>query len=162
MKKAPEDIAVIALTSRAKDAGPCSRVGTLLDDPMILVGSNHADIKSFTLTLSHVAGTKRGQGRGSFVNSVTSLVDRFYVDVLRNLKNWSASPPSPTEAPKADAQEVFPPQVGAELPSLGMAEASSDSLLPSGSADHASGLVEEVGSPSDFSAGLADEAASPW
>lgn len=83
---------------------------------MLLVDNPQADIKSFTLTLNHTAGTKRGQGRGSFVSSVTSLVDRFYVDALQYLKVWSAPPPRPKQAPGADAQEVAPPGVAESEP----------------------------------------------
>jgi hypothetical protein len=35
---------------------------------------------------SQPAGTKRGQGKGSFVSSVTSLVDQFYAEVAQLLK----------------------------------------------------------------------------
>ena len=76
---------------------------------MILVENPQADIRSFTLTLNHAAGTKRGQGRGSFVSSVTGLVDKFYIDALQYLKVWSAPPPRPKQAPEADAQEIAPP-----------------------------------------------------
>ena len=38
-------------------------------------------------------GTKRGRGRGSFIDSVLSATDTFYADVLQYLKAWSAAPP---------------------------------------------------------------------
>lgn len=38
-------------------------------------------------------GTKRGRGRGSFIDSVLGATDTFYVDVLQHLKAWSAAPP---------------------------------------------------------------------
>jgi hypothetical protein len=52
-----------------------------------------------TVTLSQPAGTKRGQGKGSFVGFVASLVDRFYEEVLQSLKAWNPAPPRvrPTE-----------------------------------------------------------------
>lgn len=109
LKDAPDELLIIATSARAKDSGPCHPLGALRETPMLLVENPQADIKSFTLTLNHAAGTKRGQGRGSFVSSVTSLVDRFYVDVMQYLKNWSAPPPRPKQAPQADAQEVEPP-----------------------------------------------------
>lgn len=38
-------------------------------------------------------GTKRGRGRGSFIDSVPDGTDTFYADVLQHLKAWSATPP---------------------------------------------------------------------
>jgi hypothetical protein len=38
-------------------------------------------------------GSKRGQGRGSFVSSVLDLLDTFYESVMQQLKAWSAPPP---------------------------------------------------------------------
>lgn len=38
-------------------------------------------------------GSKRGRGRGSFIDSVLDLVDTFYVDVVQHLKAWAAAPP---------------------------------------------------------------------
>lgn len=110
LKGAPDDLLVTATSVRARDSGPCHPLGAVRDNPMILVENPQAEIKSFTLTLNHSAGTKRGQGKGSFVSSVTSLVDRFYVEVLQYLKNWSAPPPRPKKTPQADAQEVEPPR----------------------------------------------------
>ena len=110
LKDAPDDLLVIATSVRARDSGPCHPLRDVRDNPMLLVENPQADIKSFTLMLNHAAGTKRGQGKGSFVSSVTSLVDRFYVEVLQYLKNWSAPPPRPKETPQADAQEIEPPQ----------------------------------------------------
>jgi hypothetical protein len=38
-------------------------------------------------------GTKRGRGRGAFIDSVLTAVDAFYGNVLGDLKTWSATPP---------------------------------------------------------------------
>jgi hypothetical protein len=122
LKDAPDDLLVIATSARAKDSGPCHPLGVIRDNPMILVENPQADIRSFTLTLNHAAGTKRGQGRGSFVSSVTSLVDTFYIDALQYLKVWSAPPPRPKQAPEADSQEI--------APRVAQDEPTSDLLVP--------------------------------
>jgi hypothetical protein len=110
LKDAPDDLLIIATSARAKDSGPCHSLAALREDPMRLVENPQADIRSFTMTLNHAAGTKRGQGRGSFVESVTNLVNRFYADVMLSLKVWAPPPPRPKQAPQADAQEVEPPR----------------------------------------------------
>jgi len=38
-------------------------------------------------------GTKRGQGRGSFVTSVLDLLDGFYGEVVQGIKPWAGAPP---------------------------------------------------------------------
>jgi hypothetical protein len=109
LKEAPDDLLITATSARSRAAGPSHPLSALRGAPTLLVEDSQADIKSFSLTLNHAAGTKRGQGRGSFVSSVTSLVDRFYAEVILNLKSWSAPPPRPKDVPQADAQEIEPP-----------------------------------------------------
>jgi hypothetical protein len=117
LKDAPDNLLVVATSTRTRDSGPSHSLGALRDSPMLLVENPQADIRAFTLTLNHTAGTKRGQGRGSFVSSVTGLVDTFYIEVVQYLKTWSAPPPRPKEAPEADAQEVTPPGIAdGEIP----------------------------------------------
>ncbi len=105
LKAAPPALQVVANVARAKTAGRTHALSALNDDPKVIVESPHADIRSFTLTLSQGAGTKRGQGKGSFVSSVTSLVDSFYVEVVQPLKPWRPPAPKPkaTAAPSEDA-----------------------------------------------------------
>ena len=43
--------------------------------------------------MSSTLGTKRGRGRGSFIDSVLTAVDGFYAEVLGSLRAWSAAPP---------------------------------------------------------------------
>jgi hypothetical protein len=112
IKDAPADLMVVASTARAKDGGPCHPLGGLWESPMLLAEDPKAEIRSFTLTLSHAAGTKRGKTAGSFVVSVTNLVDRFYTEVIQHLRLWSAPAPKPKQVPEADAQEV---QIPAEV-----------------------------------------------
>lgn len=109
LKDAPKDLMITASSARARDSGPSHPLHALDENPMLLVENPQADIRSFTVTLCHPAGGKRGQGKGSFVSSVTGLVDRFYAEVLLSLKVWSAPPPRPKSPPKEDAQEVEPP-----------------------------------------------------
>ena len=101
LKSAPPTLQVVANVARAKTAGKTFALSALLEDPKAILDGGNPDIRSFTLTLSQLAGTKRGQGRGSFVSSVTSLVDRFYVEVVQPLKAWSPPAPKPRSAPEA-------------------------------------------------------------
>lgn len=110
LKGAPRDLMVTATPAWARDSGPCIPISEAVEDPKRLIDNGRADIRSFTLTLSRPAGTKRGKISGSFVESVTALVDLFYVDVIRHLKAWSPPAPKPKDSNGDSAQEVEPPE----------------------------------------------------
>jgi len=90
---APTDLRVEAVVSRARQPGPNHTVAELLADPKRLGLDPAADLRSFRLTVSRSSGSKRGQGRGSFIGSVTALVDSFYADVVQSLKPWTPQAP---------------------------------------------------------------------
>jgi hypothetical protein len=106
LKDSPANLQVVASTARARDAGPSHALSKVQDDPKLPVEHAQADIRSFTLTLSQPAGTKRGQGRGSFVGSVTSLVNHFYADVVQYLKAWTPPAPKPKATTAEDGGKV--------------------------------------------------------
>jgi hypothetical protein len=93
LKDAPDDLRIDAVTAWSRGDGTAELLKTLRADPALLVADPKRDIRNFTLTLSKVAGTKRGQGRGSFVGGVLDLVDAFYRDVVQVLRPWTASAP---------------------------------------------------------------------
>jgi hypothetical protein len=115
LKAAPPTLQVVANVARAR-SGRSFALSALLEDPKVIVEQPNADIRSFTLTLSQTAGTKRGQGKGSFVSSVTSLVDQFYAEVVQPLKTWTARAPKPKAAPIEDLQSQAPAPVTALVP----------------------------------------------
>jgi hypothetical protein len=90
---ARDDVLVEATSARSRKPGAGVTLGALREDPKILIDDPLREIKSFTITMGTVAGTKRGQGRGSFVSSVLELCDLFYVDIIQNIKPWSPSAP---------------------------------------------------------------------
>lgn len=99
LKAAPPSLQVVANVARVKIPGRSFALSDLLADSKVIVESPQVDIRSFTLTSSQSAGTKRGQGKGSFVSSVTSLVDSFYAGVVQPLKAWTPPAPKPKAAP---------------------------------------------------------------
>lgn len=88
-----------ALHSRADTSALLKAVR---DKPEVLVEDPKRELRTFRIALSAPMGTKRGDGRGSFVTSVLDLLDDFYRSVVQNLKPWTAGPPKlrpePTEA----------------------------------------------------------------
>lgn len=116
------------------------------------------------LTLSAPMGTKRGQGRGSFVSSVLDLVDDFYRSVVQGLRPWAAVPPKlrPAEPGVSLAEEGVAPslvstslssQDGAEAVEAPPATASDDAESVSEAADSRAEEGRAVGDVADSHSG---------
>lgn len=93
LKNAPADLLINVAGSRVKEIGPAVRMDKLRADPDLLTSGVGFEVREFVLQLSGTAGTKRGQGKSSFVDSVLGLVYKFYDGVLQDLKPWT--PPAP-------------------------------------------------------------------
>jgi hypothetical protein len=61
--------------------------------------------------MTRSAGSNRGRGRGSFIDSVLDGIDDFYSVVLGNLRAWSAAPP------KLRERQPAPEDLDATVPS---------------------------------------------
>jgi hypothetical protein len=76
-----------------------ARIGTaellrrVRQDPAALVGDPSRELRAFRVAQFTTAGTKRGAGRGSFIDSVLDAIDAFYEQVIQNLKPWIPAPP---------------------------------------------------------------------
>ena len=129
---APGDLRIEAVVARARQAGPSCTATELAVDPKRLVVDPQADIRGFRLVVSRSSGSKRGQGRGSFIGSVTGLVDAFYGEVVQTLKPWSAPPPqvkAPTRPGTGPGTPTPLAQVEDDLPA-GHAEGGGTHLDP--------------------------------
>jgi hypothetical protein len=137
LRDAPEEVSIVATAARARDSGPCHPLSAVRDSPMLLLDNPQAEIRSFTVTMSHAAGTKRGQGRGSFVGSVTTTVDEFYEGVIQCLKPWAPAAPRPKLPPASGAQEVPAPTAGdpVGIPSEGKAPSVEAARPPDATSD---------------------------
>ena len=93
LKSAPEGARLEAFMVNARGSGATELLAKVREDSNALVADPKRDIKSFRVALSAPMGTKRGVGRGSFIDSTLDLVDSFYGDVVQHLKAWSAAPP---------------------------------------------------------------------
>jgi hypothetical protein len=59
----------------------------------VLIEDRTRELRRYVLHLTEPMGTKRGNGRGSFIASMIDLVDRFYTQVVQGLRPWT--PPAP-------------------------------------------------------------------
>lgn len=114
--KAPKALLIESWAAWARTPGPCHPITDVRQSPGVLFDDPKKELKSFTVRLSAVAGTKRGQGRGTFVGSVLTLADSFYEGVVQHLKPWT--PPAPSVKTRQDDDDVSPDDDGisGELP----------------------------------------------
>ncbi|MFX0594932.1 stress response protein [Melissospora conviva] len=112
---APPGLRVEAYAAYSR--GNCA-AGTLRDvqaDPAVLIGDSEKELRRFRVAQSKPAGTKRGAGRGSFIDSFLKNIDDFYEGVVQNLKPWL--PAAPRLRSPEDARPMEP--VAPSLPSSG-------------------------------------------
>lgn len=104
LKAAPDDVRVEATAVRSRGTGAAELLKVVREHPASLVEDPLRELKSFRVAQSVPLGTKRGRGRGAFIDSVPAAVDGFYGDVLQHLKAWSATPPK-----MRDPVDALPP-----------------------------------------------------
>lgn len=77
----------------ARGPGNAELLKVVRENPSAVVGDPAKELKSFRVAQSSAAGTKRGTGRGAFIDSFLGAIDDFYEQVLQNLKPWMPAPP---------------------------------------------------------------------
>jgi hypothetical protein len=101
LKDASDGVRIDACALHSR-AGTSALLKAVRDKPEVLIEDPKRELRTFRIALTAPMGTKRGEGRGSFITSVLDLLDEFYRSVVQNLKPWSAGPPKlrpePTEA----------------------------------------------------------------
>jgi hypothetical protein len=101
LKDASDGVRIDACALHSR-AGTSALLKAVRDKPEVLIEDPKRELRTFRIALSAPMGTKRGEGRGSFITSVLDLLDEFYRSVVQNLKPWTAGPPKlrpePTEA----------------------------------------------------------------
>ncbi|WGY03671.1 hypothetical protein QI633_07860 [Nocardioides sp. QY071] len=103
LKDAPGSLRIEASALNQRGPGAAELLSVVREDPALLVSDPTRELRSFTVAQSVSMGTKRGRGRGAFIDSVIDAVDNFYETVVQNIKAWSAAPPKFRE-------EVEPPR----------------------------------------------------
>jgi hypothetical protein len=93
LKNAPDGTRLEAFVAHARGSQAAELLSTVRENPASLVVDPSKELRSFRIAMSGTLGTKRGRGRGSFIDSVLSAVDGFYGEVLGTLRAWAAAPP---------------------------------------------------------------------
>lgn len=108
LKNAPEGARVECFVAHSRGSSAAELLRTVRETPAVLVADPVKDIRSFRVATSSALGTKRGRGRGAFIDSVLTAVDSFYAEVLGDLKAWAAAPPRLRQSPTVAAEGIEP------------------------------------------------------
>lgn len=106
LKNAPDSARVECFVAHSRGSSAAELLRTVRETPAVLVTDPAKDIRSFRIATSSTLGTKRGRGRGAFIDSVLAAVDSFYAEVLGDLKAWSAAPPKLRQPALTDVEDV--------------------------------------------------------
>lgn len=101
---AKDSLRVEAFLAHSRGPGAAELLGAVKGNPDLLVQDPKRELKTFRLATSVKLGSKRGRGRGAFIDTVLDAVDEFYRDVVQHLKTWRAAPPKMRELPVTDVE----------------------------------------------------------
>lgn len=93
LRNAPETVRIEAFVAHMRGQGQTDLLRVVREDPTVLVTDPQRELRSFRVAVTSATGSKRGRGRGTFIDSVLDAVDGFYGEVMQHLKAWSATPP---------------------------------------------------------------------
>jgi hypothetical protein len=110
LKDASDGVRVDAFALHSR-AGTSALLKEVRARPEVLIEDPKRELRSFRIALSAPMGTKRAEGRGSFVTSVLDLLDEFYRSVVQNLKPWAAGAPKLRPEPTDVAEPGVAPQL---------------------------------------------------
>jgi hypothetical protein len=110
LKNAPGTTRVECFNAHSRGSSAAELLAAVRESPASLVTDPGRDIRTFRVATSGALGTKRGRGRGSFIDSVLAGVDNFYAEVLQDLKAWAAAPPKmrPSSPPEPTGEPTTP------------------------------------------------------
>jgi hypothetical protein len=76
------------------------------DKAAVLVTDPAREFRAFRVAATSPMGTKRGTGRGAFIDGVLTAVDGFYESVVQQLRPWAAKAPRLPEGGRSATEEA--------------------------------------------------------
>lgn len=108
LRNAPDTIRVEAFAMHARGAGTAELLHKVRAEPNVLISDPKRELRGFRIAQFTLAGSKRGTGRGAFIDSVLGATDDFYEQVIQNLKPWMPAPPRLRSADEVQPTEPVP------------------------------------------------------
>jgi len=109
LKNAPPQLCIEGTYAWQRGRGPARSLTEARANPKSLLDESGHELRAFTLSLSSAAGTARGLGHGSFINSVLAAIEKFYTEIVQHLKTWTPSPPKVRDDDTVGPDEQEPP-----------------------------------------------------
>ena len=92
LKDAPGGLRIDGFVSSSKSS-TSELLSKVREDPTSLLDPSGKELKAFRIAAVSPLGTKRGVGRGSFIDSVVAAIDGFYGAAVQGLRLWTAKAP---------------------------------------------------------------------
>ncbi|WP_438354369.1 hypothetical protein [Microbacterium sp. CJ88] len=110
LKDAPDTLRIEAFAARQR-GGTAELLGTVRENPAVLVADPSKEIKSFTITYLSKMGGARLAGRSGFIDSVIDSMFATYDVVGQRLKDWSAAPPRLRKPDEVVVDQTVPSEI---------------------------------------------------
>jgi hypothetical protein len=105
LKDAPDGLRIDAFTTGSRSS-TSDLLRVVRENPAVLIEDAKRDFRMFRVAASSPMGTKRGTGRGGFIDSVLTAIDGFYGAVVQQLRPWSAKAPQLPAGARTAAEEA--------------------------------------------------------
>ncbi|WP_202866059.1 hypothetical protein [Kribbella turkmenica] len=99
LRHAPDTARIEAFAMHARGAGTAELLRVVREQPTVLIEDPKKELRAFRVAMGMPLGTKRGRGRGSFIESIENAINAFYGNIVQDLRAWTATPPRLREAP---------------------------------------------------------------
>lgn len=104
LRDAPEGLRIDAFTANSRTS-TSELLKDVRENPALLIEDPKKDFRMFRVAASSSMGTKRGAGRGGFIDSVLAAVDGFYEAVAQQITPWTARAPQLPKGGRTAAEE---------------------------------------------------------
>lgn len=125
LKDAPEGLRIDAFAAQQRTS-TSELLRVVRENPQVLIVDPKRELRTFRLTVVSPLGTKRGTGRGGFIDSVLAAIDGFYEVVVQELRPWVAKVPQLPTGGRTAAEEagltIEPPELDMQEPEADDAE----------------------------------------
>lgn len=105
LRDAPGNLRIDAFPANARTS-TSALLDAVREDSSILVADAKRELKAFRVTATSTMGTKRGTGRGGFIDSVLAAIDGFYETVMQELQPWTPRAPQLPRGGMTAAEEA--------------------------------------------------------
>ena len=105
LKDAPDGLRIDAFVQGARSSSS-DLLRSVRENPAALIEDPKRELRLFRLAAASPIGTKRGTGRGGFIDSVLAATDGFYGAVVQQLRPWAAKAPQLPKGEKTAVEEA--------------------------------------------------------